>query len=301
MSNSDCFAVVDLGTNTFHLLVARYQNQGLEIVYRERHFVKLAAEGIQRLGDASSARALAAAHAIGNSLKNYKLKSSQAFGTAALRTATNGPLLRTKLAEALGVDIQLIDGRREAALIANGVTASNPPAQHYLIMDIGGGSVEFIVVNNGVVGFSESYPIGAQVLKQRFHLVEPFGKTQHAALINHLEHTLNELLPHLPKPLTLVGASGTFDVLAALYGEPLSPLITEVPSETVSSLFEEVLSLDEKARFADPRIPDDRADMIVVALALIEFFVQKFPEINILTSEYALKEGALLELATANN
>lgn len=299
MSNSDAFAVVDLGTNTFHLLIARYVNDGLEIIYRERHFVKLAAEGIKQIGDASAERALVAVTSIGTSLARYTLKNAQAFGTAALRTASNGPALRTSLSKALGLDIQLIDGQREAALIAKGVTASHPPSSNYLIMDIGGGSVEFIVVDHGRVGFSESYPIGAQVLKQRFHMLEPFGKTQHDALNQQLETTLEHLLNHVPQPLTLVGASGTFDVLAALYGTSLSPLITEVPGKSVSALFHEVVHMDESARFADPRIPDDRADMIVVALGLIEFFVNKFPSLRILTSEYALKEGALVEMATS--
>ena len=287
-------AVVDLGTNTFHLLVAQWRGGELVEVYRERHFVKLAEDGIERIGQSSVARAVAAAIQIGHSLRKYELHSTQAFATAALRTATNGPALREVLEEALGVPIEIIDGRREAELIARGVMAAQPPASDYLIMDIGGGSVEFVRVKGGEVGFSESYPLGAQVLRRRFHGREPFGKTEQDALDAFLEAALRRVVEVVGEgPLTLVGASGTFDVLADIYGTRIAPALCEVPAERVRDLYREAAAMTAAARAADPRIPAERADMIVVALGLIDFWVRRYPAMRLLTCDYALKEGAL--------
>jgi len=145
--NNSLYACVDLGTNTFHLLVGYWRKGELEVVYRERHFVKIAGDGIETIGRQPAQRALLAAESIGNSLAKYNIVASAAFGTAALRTATNGPDLKVSLEKRLRIPIQIIDGKREAALIANGVLASGLPTDdRLLIMDIGGGSVEFIIV-----------------------------------------------------------------------------------------------------------------------------------------------------------
>jgi len=300
MSNSDAggpFAVVDLGTNTFHLLVGRWKNGVLEVVYRERHFVKLAAEGITTLGTSSISRARNAAESLGRAIRLQSPQRAVAYGTAALRTASNGPTVRQELADLLGLNIQLIDGHREAELISLGVRAAKPPVDEYLIMDIGGGSVEFIQVQEDTIRFRESYPLGAQVLRTRFHTAEPFGKTQSKVLFEFLDETLQEVRAQFTDQLVLIGASGTFDVLGDLYGAELQPGLHEIDPNAVTALYEESTAMTADQRLQDPRLPPDRADMIVVALALIEHFIRAFPGLRIITCAYALKEGALVELS----
>ena len=289
------YAVVDLGTNTFHLLIGRFDDGGaLREVHRERHYVRIAAEGIDAIGPAAYARAVAAARAIGGALARYDVAAAAAFGTAAFRTAANGQALRSELGDLLGVPVQTIDGRTEAALITLGVQAAGLDRRgRQLIMDIGGGSTEFILVDDGVVGFRDSYALGAQVLRQRFHLDEPFGKTQHDALAAYLATELSPLLAAARPPLTLVGASGTFDVLGDLYGAPVSPALREVDPGLIRALYAEAVGMTAAERLADARIPAERADMIVVALALIDFVLDRLPGTRVLTCSYALKEGAL--------
>ena len=291
------YAVVDLGTNTFHLLVGRFGPDAagaLTVAHRERHYVRVAAEGIDVIGPAAYARALAAATSIGEALARHEVAGAAAFGTAAFRTAANGPQLRAEVAARLGVPVQVIDGRTEAALITAGVQAAGlPPVGRQLVVDIGGGSTEFILVEDGVPGFRDSYPLGAQVLRRRFHREEPFGKTQHDALVAHLDVALAELLRHARAPLTLVGASGTFDVLGDLYGVRLGPALQEVDPARIRALYRESAAMTAERRLADPRIPPERADMIVVALALVDFVLERLPDTRVLTCAYALKEGAL--------
>ena len=305
--NKQLFACIDLGTNTFHLLIGYWADDKLEVIYRERHFVKVASDGIGTIGQEPFARALTATEALGASLAKYKVVASVAFGTAALRTATNGEQLKTQLEKRLGIPIQVIDGKREASLITMGVLAAGLPAdEHYLIMDIGGGSVEFIVVENGVTRFSESYPIGAQVLRQDFHRQEPFRKStvnqvQEDALFAHLTSTLGNLKREVGNRAILVGASGTFDVIGDLYGKRVNDAVSILPATRILSLYEEVAGINDVQRLEDPRLPDDRADMIVVALALIVHVLRTFPQDQIFTCDYALKEGAILELAKKNS
>ena len=295
-------AVVDLGTNTFHLLVGRCTPDGIEEVARERHFVRVAADGIDRIGEAPYARALAAAESMGRALARYPGIPRVGFATAALRTASNGPELRERLSGAIGVEVEVIDGDREAGLIAAAVlSAALPPAERYLVMDIGGGSVEFILTAGRETVYRASFPIGAQVLRRRFHRVEPFGKTpdapQRTTLTRYLDGVLAPLLAHCGfDPVQLVGSSGTFDVLAELYGVGYARGVHTLTPQRCRGLYEEACAMTEAERFGDRRIPDDRADMIVVALALIEWVLARLPQQQIVTCAYALKEGALLEL-----
>ena len=297
-------AVVDLGTNTFHLLIGTVRGDGtVEEVARERHFVRVAADGIEEIGEAPYARALAAARSMGTLLAKHPGLPSAGFATAALRTASNGPKLREEISALIGIDIQLIDGDREAELIAKAVlSAPLPPAPRYLIMDIGGGSVEFILTEAGETKYRESFPVGAQVLRRRFHKFEPFGKTpdapQRATLAEHLDGVLSPLLANCGfAPVQLVGSSGTFDVLAELYGMEIGRGVHVISPQQVLDLYEEACVMTEAERFADTRIPDDRADMIVVALALVDWVMGRLPQQQVVTCGYALKEGALLELA----
>ena len=298
----DLAAVVDLGTNTFHLLVGRCTPDGIEEVARERHFVRVASDGIDRIGEAPYARAVAAAESMGRLLARYPGIPRAGFATAALRTASNGPELRERLSAAIGVDIEIIDGDREAGLIAAAVlSAPLPPADRYLVMDIGGGSVEFILTEGTMTKYRESFPVGAQVLRQRFHKGEPFGKTpdapQRTTLNAYLDGVLAPLLAHCGfAPVQLVGSSGTFDVLAELYGVDYARGVHTITPRLCTVLYEEACGMTEAERFGDSRIPDDRADMIVVALALIDWVLRRLPQQQIVTCAYALKEGALLEL-----
>ena len=308
MSTGPLYAVADFGTNTFHLLIGRWEDQRLIEVHRERHFVRVAAEGIQQIGEASMQRALKAAEAMGRSLLNFPSERSAAFGTAALRTASNGPALKQALESRLGIPIQVIDGLREAELISKGVlSAGLSPEERYLVMDIGGGSVEFILIEKAQAVYADSFRLGAQVLRNQFHLREPMlspaenspGLNQLEVLEQYLDQVLAPMLLRCAgEGLTLLGASGTFDVLGDLYGQTAnSEVIRMISPELIRGLFQESLLMDSAQRLADPRIPEDRADMLVVAMALIVFVLERLSPKQVLACQYALKEGALYELA----
>ena len=107
-------------------------------------------------------------------LDKLQIKKVKAIGTAALRTASNGQEFIDTVKKKYNISIELIDGNREAELIYKGVILAIPfQEKNYLLMDIGGGSVEFIIANKNKVLWAKSFPIGVAVLYKRFQHSEP--------------------------------------------------------------------------------------------------------------------------------
>lgn len=291
-------AVIDLGTNTFHLLIADVAGHKiLETIYRERIFVKLGADGVETLGEKPLERGFEAIKKFRQVLDRFAVTQLVAVGTAALRTASNGPDFLLKIKAELDISIELIDGRREAHLIYLGVRqvwdiSGNAPA---MIMDIGGGSVEFIIADNHKIYWMDSYPIGVSVLHRKFHHTDPISEEEQQLLTGFLDQFMNPLAEAIQQyhPYKLVGASGTFDVLAMLLCPDDPALYEVVHCEDVDKIILEVVRSNEKERYENPGIPDSRVDLIVVALLLLREVLNLSTWQTIGISQYALKEGLL--------
>ncbi len=296
-------AVLDLGTNTFHLLIAeRSSGGGWTTVFKNKIYVKLAEEGIQRIGDAAFARGLEALRAFKAELDRADISGNRikAFGTAALRTAENAPQFLEQATAIIGVRPESIPGDREAALIHKGVRQAVPfPDNRVLIMDIGGGSVEFIIADREQVFWQQSFPVGAAVLWRSFHQHDPIAAEEIQQVENHIETTLSDLwaaLSQFPCP-TLVGASGTFDVIDLFLLDPATKpaLYGYIEANRFYPLCDLLLRSTLAERRAMPTLPDERVEMVVVALVLIRYVLEKAGIEEIYTSAYALKEGMLEE------
>ena len=294
-------AVIDLGTNTFHLLGVRIDADGqLHELLRERRFVYLATDGIEHIGKAAFERAVNTVQEFAEALKRAGITRVRALGTAALRTADNGRELVQAIAERTGIQPELIDGREEARLIHRGVTAAVPVIKGTgLIMDIGGGSVEFILATEDRVLWAESYPIGIAVLRKRFHRSDPLSAAEEAAMRAFLREALTPLARQLtvaPAKL-LLGASGTFDVIGDLLPTIRSGThFRRVAVDAVHPFIEELRGSTLQTRLATPGLPKERAELIVAALILIEEVLRLSAFESVEVSDYAMKEGALLEM-----
>ncbi|MEM6377468.1 MAG: exopolyphosphatase [Bacteroidota bacterium] len=293
-------AVIDLGTNTFHLLIVSVEDGQFSTLYRERRFIKLAEQGIETIGASAYNRAMEAMTAYAKILKEHQVEECQAFGTAALRTASNGPQFIEDVLQETGIQIQLIDGQREAGLIHKGVALAVPFAKHpILIMDIGGGSVEFIIANEDQVFWAQSFPIGVAVLHRSFHQHDPITDAEKAALLSFLEQTLKPLKVALERyPChELAGASGTFDVLENILSEDrCGPHCAEIAAHKLQKISTEIISNALPERLLIPGLPKERADLIVVAMLLIEYVCQLADIDTIYVSAFAMKEGMIAEL-----
>ena len=298
-------AVVDLGTNTFNTLIAeKVDNQSFKEIYRERIHVNLASDGIEKMGDAPFQRGLEAMRFFAEKIKEQDAAKVRAIGTAALRTATNGVDFVAQVKKETGISIEIIDGDEEARLIFDGVRLAYPfKNENELIVDVGGGSVEFIIANENGLVWEQSFPIGVAVLRNRFHQQEPIRKEDIAAIYTYFDQILLPLFAALKKyPVSqLIGSSGTFDVLENIFVlEKTHLLHAFISIENTKDFYESVKYKTLEERFAMPEVPDSRATMIVVAMILIQYVVEKCQIEQIITSSYAMKEGIMKRLLEEN-
>jgi len=298
-------AVIDLGTNTFHLLIGDYLEGGVRTVFKEKMAVQIGKNGISKgfITDDACERAL-------NALKNFKkiidqhqVDFIQATATSAVRNAKNGSELVTKIALETEIDIQVISGMEEAGYIYYGVkNALDIGSKPALIMDIGGGSIEFIIGNNEKILWKQSFEVGGQRLIDKFHNYDPIGKNEISNLKEYLDNELIDLYEtvsnyHID---TLIGSSGTFDTLSDVYrvenGIEKKENDTELPLdfEEFRYIVKDLISRNREERLDIPGMIPMRVDMIVVAVLLVKHVVDKLKLTNIRVSSYALKEGLLL-------
>jgi exopolyphosphatase / guanosine-5'-triphosphate,3'-diphosphate pyrophosphatase len=167
----DVLAAVDLGSNSFHMVVARYQHGQLVIIDRLREMVRLAA-GVEengRIDKEVAARALACLERFGQRLRDMHADSVRVVGTNALRVAHRKQVFLERAREALGHPIEIIAGMEEARLIYSGVAHTMPaePGRR-LVVDIGGGSTE-VIIGEGLTPLElESLQMGCVSLSERF-------------------------------------------------------------------------------------------------------------------------------------
>lgn len=296
-------AIIDLGTNTFHLLIAKIESDGsFSTLKRIRKYVYIGEEGVETLGRKPLQRAYETLALYKQTIVEYKAEKITAFGTAALRTASNGNAFVKKIKEEIGIEIQLISGDREADLIYLGTKQAIPSTtENILIMDIGGGSVEFIIANQHQKIWAKSFPVGVSVLFNKFHQSEPIASGEINDLLTFLNQQLKplyEALSQHPAP-TLVGASGTFDVISGVMGKPIEhyPNAEIVDLTNFPKFYQTVVNANLEERLAMKNLPKQRARLISVALILVRLLIDKANINKMIVSAYAMKEGILSEIA----
>lgn len=294
-------ACIDLGTNTFHLLIVSADQGHFTEIYRKREYVILAEQGIDLIGEAPLARALKAIDLFKLKLDQYTPDELKIIGTEALRRASNGHIIRDYIKQELEVEPEIIEGNREAMLILKGTQLIvDMSIGHYCIMDIGGGSVEFIVVSDGEVSFMKSYRVGVTVLYNSFHNSNPIGVDDQLKLNQFLDETLADLiqyLTHLDGPISLVGASGSYEVLqSVIEGDIKQNSVSTFDTAQFYDIFAQIMPLNEMQRSAYEGIPPQRVKLIPVAFLLIKYILDQREMDQIIVSPYALKEGVLSEM-----
>lgn len=305
-------AIIDLGTNTFHLLIVDLGEGDYSIVYREREAVKLGMHGINKntITKDAVARALSTLSGFKKTTDLMQVDKIYAYGTSALRNAENRNEIVSKIRNEIGIEVTVISGDEEARLIYLGVRAAlslgKAPA---LVMDIGGGSVEFIIANDTHILWKESFEIGAQRLLEEYQHHDPILPQEIDSLQKHLAIKLQSLLEALRihKPKTLAGSSGTFDTLSDIYCikqnifKEQDAVETPLTFEGFREIYEELLIKSREDRMQIPGMIEMRVDMIVVACCLIDFIITRFPFDKIRVSNYALKEGILAEIIASHH
>lgn len=296
-------AVIDLGTNTFHLFIIEQMNGTINTLYKEKIAVKIGQNGISkgRIAPDAIKRALHTLGVFKTVIDQFQVKDVKGVATSAIRNAANGKDLLAEVKQRTGIHIDIISGDKEAELIFEGVKAAVDIPDNQLVMDIGGGSVEFILGNRSETFWKRSFEIGAQRLLDKFHQHDPMPPEDIEAMFGWLQIELKELTDAIQefKPSGLIGCSGTFDTLSEIHlkriGEerPQKYKSFDLPIKSYHDIHRDLLIKDKQERLNIPGMVSMRVDMIVVASCLISFVLEHLPIQHLTACTYALKEGVL--------
>lgn len=302
-------AVIDLGTNTFNLLIVEKNGSGgYKKIASNRIPVKLGEGAINEgyIAEAPFRRGIAALKEYSEIIRNKQVDKVVAYATSAIRGANNGREFIDNARQEAGIIVEIIDGNREAELIYYGTKQAVEFGKDWsLIMDIGGGSTEFIIANNEGIAWKQSFLLGAARLLELINPSDPITKDEIARLNGHFKTSLQPLYEALMKyPVKeLVGSSGAFDSIVDMLWhefrqEPFSEDKTEYTVELDNYLpfSEKVIYATYKERLAIKGLIEMRVDMIVISCLFVNFILNEFSLKRFRVSTYALKEGVLYHM-----
>jgi len=302
--------IIDLGTNTFHLLIVEKKGEEVNTLFRESRPARIGLGGINKriINEDAIERAFTVLRFFRKQLDLFEVSQENvfAFGTSAIRNAENKMEFCETVFQETKIPITVIDGNQEAEYIYKGVRygtkLGNDPC---LIMDIGGGSVEFIIGNELQIFWKQSFEIGGQRLMEKFMRTDPITEGDRKKLYNYLDEKLIPLANaiHQYAPQKLVGSSGTFDTLVDIdyqhrtgQWSPKDQTDFSLPVSEFYRIFSLILAGNHDERMATPGMIALRADMIVVAACLIDYVLKSHGIQQIQVSGYALKEGVLASM-----
>ncbi|MBL8784520.1 MAG: Ppx/GppA family phosphatase [Deltaproteobacteria bacterium] len=318
----EILAAVDLGSNSFHLAVARVVGRGLTTIDSVQERVQLAAGlGDDRvLDEAAQERGLAALERFGQRLRHASSAVVRAVGTDTLRIAVNAQSFLERAAQVLGHPIEVLSGEEEARLIYRGVAQSMPTEAEpvrQLVIDIGGGSTECILgaglepehvasLHIGCVGFTRQFFADGVLSRERFR------RAQIAAQL---------AFERLPEPFfrgdftRALGSSGTFVALDEIVRQnqwslparqpntvpnarpTLSgPLGGGITKDSLTRLREAILQAGHVERLQIPGLKPQRAGVIAAGLAIARAAFKALPIRHLQSTSAALREGVLYDL-----
>jgi exopolyphosphatase/guanosine-5'-triphosphate,3'-diphosphate pyrophosphatase len=293
-------AAVDLGTNSFHMVVARQTGHQLVIIDRLREMVRLG-DGVDddgHLDPKVAARAIAGLQRFGQRLLHMRANCVKVVGTSALRRLKRNRAFLERARAAIGHPIEIISGQEEARLIYAGVTHSLPRStDRRLVLDIGGGSTELIIGRGRDPYYMESLKLGCVAMSN-----EHFGdgkltqrRFERARLAARQEIEPIRLASRRRGWDSAVGSSGTIrSLLEAL--QELDAHCTSITPAGLEMLIEQFIEAGHVARLPLESIMPDRRPVIAGGLAIL---AEVFSELGIKrmqVAEAAMREGVLYEL-----
>ncbi len=299
------FAIVDCGTNTFNLLIGKMEEGRWTQLFSNKIPVKIGAGGFadQLITPGRMARGIDALVQYHGVCKTFGVERSFVFATSAMRDAKNASIFTDKIKALTGWTVNVISGDEEANLIFQGVRHSlEMDGLNALIMDIGGGSTEFIIAQNGQDVWRKSYPLGVSRL---FEKIQPKSRISQQDLQT-FKSILDEQLADLRAALSqfpcshLIGSSGSFDTLLALHFQlkKVSEAIDEekaqeIPISSLSTIYMQMVGSTLEERLKNTVIPTIRAEYMPLSCYLVKYVLDMHPFQKILRSPFALKEGVI--------
>jgi exopolyphosphatase / guanosine-5'-triphosphate,3'-diphosphate pyrophosphatase len=296
----DVLAAVDLGSNSFHMVVARYSHGQLVILDRLREMVRLAA-GLGdsgRLDDTATERALRCLERFGQRLRAMRADSVRVVGTNALRRAKRKRWFLERARAALGHPIEIISGLEEARLIYSGVAHTSPMSpDKRLVIDIGGGSTEIVIgegfdplllesLSVGCVGLSASFFEDGRISAKRLERARTAVRLE----LEPVQEAYRKM-----GWLQAFGSSGSVRVISDVLHR-LNPDSPHITLDNLNALAERVIAAGHVDELDLPDVDAERAPVFPAGLAILLEVVENFSIDRVRVAEGAMREGLLYDL-----
>lgn len=303
--NNRRIAAIDLGTNSFHAVIVDIFPDGtFATVDALKEMVTFGRHGVgSKLSDEIMDLGIEALQKFKTLCDSYRVEQILAYATSAIREAENGGEFIQRAIDEVQIKIMAIPGKTEAELIGHAVQhALNLGTKKTLIMDIGGGSTEFIIADQSDFYFLDSKKIGVSRMTSDYVKTDPISKKE----IQHLEKHYDLILSNVYEAATqygtnvLVGTSGTLQNIATMIAAEKKSNTSVTLNEfeyTASDFFkfyDEFIKLNRKQRLEVNGLDTKRVDFIVAGIVLLNYVIRKFKISTIKTSTQAMREGIIL-------
>lgn len=308
-------AALDLGTNNCRLLVAEVRGDGFEVVDSFSRIVRLG-EGLtrnERLSESAMARTLSALKVCGRIIARHRVAGARCVATEACRRAGNGREFLSRVRRVTGLELEVLRQEDEARLAMLGcLPLLDPDARQILVVDIGGGSTEILLLDRDrrraspEPWISLSLPLGVVTLSETFgREVQP---EIFAAMVEHVHERLAALHVASAMPetaagpgLQMLGTSGTVTTLAAVHlglrrydRRKVDGL--RLSFDAIRKTSDQLRMLDHAARAAHPCIGSGRADLVVAGCAILDAIHRLWPVEGLCVADRGVREGILATL-----
>ncbi len=301
--------VIDMGTNSFHAIVFdAFPDGTFEVVDRLKEMVSLGEGGFaeHRLTAVAQERGIAALQAIRAMADGHGVADYVACATSAVREAENGGEFIERVRDEVGLYVRTISGEVEAELIYQAVRQEVDLAEPSLLVDIGGGSTEFIIADRAGMRFMTSLKLGAARLTEQFVTTDPVDEDEFRRLRAHIRLTLGPVCraAHEHNVKRIVGSSGTLQTIATMaasaYGDPtrIFDYVFEAPN--LRRITKQIMVSDRARRLAMPGMLDKRVDQIVAGATLFDVVLKDLGIKRFEVSPNALREGIVIDFVERN-
>ena len=301
-------AAIDVGSNSLHMVIADVSADGhIEVVDRVKEMVRLGRSAFTtgHLTPEAMHLATSTLTTFGRLARARHVERLRIVATSAVREARNGAAFVRRLRRQTELPVRVISGAEEARLIYRAARyALGLDGGPYLLVDVGGGSVELVLVQDGRALWLRSLPLGAARLSEQFLLHDPPRPAEVRQLEKHLRREMGDVLADARRAgvVRAIGTSGTVTTLVAMAravrGEPIERLHgAVVQARDVTRVRRRVLAVGAVRRADLPGMDAKRVDLIPAAAILLDVIHRRTGAPELAACTWALREGLLLDLA----
>jgi exopolyphosphatase/pppGpp-phosphohydrolase len=289
-------AAIDIGSNSIKMTIGRDNPEGgIDQLDWASEVVRLG-QGLDRAGLLNEERMEAAIETLAQFAAQARERGAThivAVATEATRAAANGAMFLDRVREQTGIDVRVVDGQAEAALMFRGLAADTDLTGSVLVADIGGGSTELIAARDGVMQAAQSLPLGSGRLTDRFIVADPPGPDELAACETAADEAIRSA-----QPLRLPPDTATRLIVVGGTGEFMARLITDVQHitrEAVRVVLAKLATLSAAEVADEIDIPEARARVLPAGVAIVAAIADRLDPERIEISRSGIRAGLLLE------